>query len=222
MHPLLQVLSVGVEGEVGRAVLEEVEVLARVHREQHIHPTETVEHGVDRLRRQESIDLIPQGAAAVAKDHPELGDRADLRTGRVQLEAVADDLAHRMHRMDPLEAQLTEPMHDQRVGRTDRIAVARKLVQGPDIEVVRMTMRDHQQIDVRKRLEVHRAGRTRHDRAVLERIEEHRVHQTCRGPHLHQDRRMTEQRHPHTLHCPPDRRIREAGLSRIDSGRAVR
>src|SRR5207249_5520497 len=70
--------------------LRRIEVLAGVHGNQKIDATEAIQDGLDRVRRQQGANPVPERAAGVAEHRPERGDRGALRAGREQLELLAD------------------------------------------------------------------------------------------------------------------------------------
>jgi len=70
--------------------------------------------------------------------------------------------------MDVREAQLPECVHDERVGRTDRVDVTADAVERRQVEVIGVAVRDDEDVDLGQRVDVDRAARTRDDCALLE------------------------------------------------------
>ncbi len=64
--------------EPGRAILEELEGLTRVHGEKESHAYEPIGNSGGRLYSDEAVDLIPEHATLIRKYHAKFANGPDL------------------------------------------------------------------------------------------------------------------------------------------------
>ena len=186
--------------EAGSPAREEVEVLARVHREQEVDRAGLLRGRRGGRRRDHGVDLVPERAGRVLEDDADLGDVGDVRVRGEQLVAAQLEVLVRLLGMDLREPEPLQRVHDGVVLGAHDVAVARlpgDVGERRDVEVIEVPVRDHEQVDRRDLVEVDRAPGTGHDGGVLERILEHRIHQASRSLHLDEDRCVAEQRDLH-------------------------
>jgi hypothetical protein len=81
--------------------------------------------------------------------------------------------------------------------RANRVARARDASEGGDIEVIRMAMGDDQDVDRREQFKMDCPPRTRDYRALLERIEEDRIHQAGDASERDENRGVAQQGYLH-------------------------
>lgn len=131
------------------------------------------------------------------EDDPHLRDRRELRSGRVQLEVRTRDRRHRVHGMDPFEAQLPERVHDQGIRGADRVDAAINARQRGQVEVVWVAVRDDEQIDRPQTVDVDRASWARDDTPLFERVGEDGVDEARGTSQFDQQRRVPEEYDAH-------------------------
>src|SRR5512132_519470 len=178
-------------------MLEEVEGLTRVHGQEQSRSSKPIGHRGDGFRGEETVDLIPEHAAAIRKHHAELTNGSDLGLRRIQLEARRGDRGHRMHRMDPLEAELSQGIGDQGIGRADDIAVPANPGQRGNVEMVGMAVRDNENVDGWQTFRIDDALGTERDGAFLEGIAEDGIHEAGGIRQFHENRSVTEEGNLH-------------------------
>jgi hypothetical protein len=95
--------------------------------------------------------------------------------------------------MDLFEAELSQGIDDQGIGRTDSITVAWNPNQRRNVEMVGMAMRDNENVDRWKAFEIDCAFGAGYDGAFLEGIVEYGIHEASGTRQFHQDRSVPEE-----------------------------
>ena len=155
------------------------------------------ELGIDSGQAQQLLDAAREKLyEARRKREPPHTDRKILASWNgLMISAFA-----RASQVYPREAQLFERIGNEGICWTNRVAGPRDLCQRGDVKVIRMPVRNDQNINRRELVWINGSPRARHHGPFFEGIEEHRVHQTGGAVHLDQQRRMPKQGNPHG--CP--------------------
>jgi len=101
------------------------------------------------------------------------------------------------HWVDRLEAELLQGIDDQGIGGADRVGPAIDAGERCQVEVVRMTMRDHQDVDRREVVGDDRPLRARRHGSLFEGVGEHRIHEARGALELDEHRGVPQQRDSH-------------------------
>ena len=190
-------------GELGVPAFEELEVLAGVAGE----VCREAEAGAELfggLARHGRVDLIEDGTGGVGEDETHLPHGLlGARGPQLRVEP-----AHGVPRLQPeqlLEAELLYPVGDERVVGQEHRGVAPQERKRAHVEVVRVAVRDYDEVRSGHAVPVHRALGPRGDRPALERIEQHGIDEEDCLARLHEQRRVTDQRAAHTGTLRPRR-----------------